>query len=59
MIKILMILLVGAAAGYFYGFADAKQNEQHIVARTVARVGDWRRDQLSNDVDTQMERVER
>ena len=59
MIKVVMILLVGATTGYFYGFDDAKQNEQHIVARAVTRVGDWRRDQLTNDIDTRMERMER
>ena len=54
-----MILLVGATVGYFYGFDDAKQNERHIVTRTVTRVGDWRRDELTNDIDTRMERIER
>jgi hypothetical protein len=59
MIKIVMMLLVGAAAGYFYGFADAQHNKEHIAARAVIKVGDWRREQLTNDVDKQMERMER
>ena len=54
-----MILRVGATVGYFYGFDDAKQNEQHIVTRTVTRVGDWRRDGVTNDLDTRMWGIER
>ena len=59
MMRILLILLVGAALGYGYGFRDAQTNEKTVVARVLDRLGGDARQYSSNDVDRQMNRLER
>jgi hypothetical protein len=33
------VFVVGIAIGYFYGFGDAKKNDENVVTRVVSRVG--------------------
>ncbi len=59
MAKILLLLLIGFAAGYSYGFKDAKAHDEDVVTRTVERVGGATRDRYKSDVDQRMEQLEK
>lgn len=59
MFKYVFVLVVGISIGYFYGFDDAKKNDENVVARTVERVGGKNRGQYNNDVDKRMEALEK
>lgn len=59
MAKILFLLLIGFAAGYSYGFRDAKVNETDVVTRTVERVRAAAGGKYNQDVDSQLDRMER
>ncbi len=38
MLKFIFVLVVGISIGYFYGFDDAKKNDENVVERVVDRV---------------------
>lgn len=59
MVRLLLILLIGAAAGYGFGFRDAQQHEKMLVTRVLERLGGDARQYSSNDVDAVMRRAER
>jgi hypothetical protein len=59
MAKTIFLLLVGFAAGYSYGFKDAKVHDEDVVTRTVERVGGATRERYKSDVDERMEQLER
>ena len=59
MLRIFLILAIGAAIGYGYGFRDAQKHEQTVVSRVLERLGGNARQYSSNDVDAQMQRAER
>lgn len=59
MFKYIFILVVGISIGYFYGFDDAKKNDENVVERVVERVGGSNRGRYNNDVDKQMETLEK
>jgi hypothetical protein len=52
MLKYILILAVGVAIGYGYGWKDAQRNDKHVAERLVDRVGGETRDRMENDVDT-------
>ncbi|HUF28616.1 MAG TPA: hypothetical protein VMM18_16675 [Gemmatimonadaceae bacterium] len=56
--KFLLALAIGLSAGYFYGFADAKEHPKNIVSRAVDRVGD-KGATYRTDVDAQMKAVDK
>ena len=56
--KIALILAIGIAAGYSFGWKDAKKHKTSIVERTLDRVGGKTRDQYRTDVDARMEKLE-
>jgi hypothetical protein len=58
MFKIVLILAIGFAAGYTYGFKDSKEHDVDVVTRTIERVGGSARGKYNQDVDGQMERLE-
>lgn len=58
MLKYIFVLVVGIAIGYFYGFDDAKKNDETVVRRVVDRVGGSNRGKYSTDVDAKMQAVE-
>jgi hypothetical protein len=58
MLKYIFVLVVGIAIGYFYGFDDAKKNDENVVTRVVERVGGSNRGKYSTDVDAKMQAVE-
>lgn len=59
MFKYVFVLVIGISIGYFYGFDDAKKNDENVVERTVERVGGKNRGQYNNDVDKRMDNLEK
>jgi hypothetical protein len=59
MIKYLIIIALGAGAGYYAGFKDAQEHDETIVARALDRVGGSARGKYKTDVDAVMENAER
>ncbi|MEO7964573.1 MAG: hypothetical protein ABIT38_11785 [Gemmatimonadaceae bacterium] len=59
MFRYLLVLSIGIAAGYTFGFKDAKEHEQSIVTRTVERIGGNARGEYANDIDGQMDKLEK
>ena len=59
MFKLVFVLVVGISIGYFYGFDDAKKHDDNVVTRVVDRVGGNSRGKYNNDVDKQMETLEK
>ena len=51
MFKFLLILALGIAMGYFYGFNDAQFNEKHIAERFVDRIGGDNKESVRSDAD--------
>lgn len=58
MLKFIFVLVIGIAIGYFYGFGDAKKNDENVVTRVVDRVGGSSRGKYSTDIDKKMETLE-
>jgi hypothetical protein len=54
MFKILLVLTVGVAIGYGYGWKDAQVNEKRIYERVVDQIGGSNRDLVGNDVDAKL-----
>jgi hypothetical protein len=59
MMKVLLILLLGVGAGYQIGWKDAQTHKETIVSRTLDKIGGSSRGKYNNDIDTQMERLEK
>lgn len=57
--KIVFVLLLGVGAGYQIGWQDAQKHTESFVKRTIDKVGGKARGQYGNDVDAQMERLEK
>lgn len=51
MFKYLLILALGVALGYSYGWKDAQVNEKHIAERMLDGVGGATRERMGNDID--------
>ncbi|HEX5581246.1 MAG TPA: hypothetical protein VFX39_06670 [Gemmatimonadaceae bacterium] len=58
MVRVLLVLAIGVAIGYMYGFGDAKQHDQNVVARYLDRVGGDARSYSANDTDALMLKAE-
>ena len=58
MFKYIVILCIGLAVGYTYGFRDAKTNTENVVERMVARVGGSNRENVKTDVDKKYKGLE-
>jgi len=59
MLRILVLLVIGIAIGYFLGFGDGQKNDRNIVERLVDRAGGSMRDSLRNDIDARVDRASR
>jgi hypothetical protein len=55
MFKTLLILAVGIAVGYSYGWTDAQENEKHVADRLLERIGGETRSRMGNDVDARIQ----
>lgn len=51
MFKFLLILALGIAMGYFYGFNDAQMNDRHIAERLLDRLSDEEPPSTRSDAD--------
>ena len=58
MLKFAFVLVAGIAIGYFYGFDDAKKNDENVVTRVVERVGGSNRGKYNSDIDKKMQAAE-
>ena len=58
MLKFALVLVAGIAIGYFYGFDDAKKNDENVVTRVVERVGGSNRGKYNSDIDKKMQAAE-
>lgn len=59
MFKYLLILALGVAIGYGYGWKDAQVNTRHVAERMLDRIGGESRALVGADVDSQMRAVEK
>jgi hypothetical protein len=59
MFRVLFILVVGIAIGYFIGFGDAQTHDKNFIGRTIERVGGSARDNVGNDVDKKYDKIGR
>jgi hypothetical protein len=57
--KVLLFLVIGIAAGYWWGFNDAMVNSDNVVVRLINRAGGQTRERLSNNVDGRLDSLER
>lgn len=51
MFKFFVILALGIAIGYGYGWKDAQVNVKNIAERMVDRIGGETKDMMSSDAD--------
>lgn len=60
MFKLLLILAVGIAIGYNYGWNDAQINAKNVAERVVDRIGGANRDnqKAGADIDSKMRSAE-
>lgn len=59
MLKLLLILVIGVAAGYQIGWQDAQSHDETIVTRTLDRVGGSSRGKYDNDLDSRLDRADK
>lgn len=59
MFKYIVVLCIGLAAGYSFGFKDGKEHDEGIVTRSLEEIGGSSRGKYSNDVDAQMDKLEK
>jgi hypothetical protein len=57
--KALLLLAIGVALGYTWGWRDAQVNDLDIVSRVVSQVGGNARAELRNDPDHLLDSLER
>jgi hypothetical protein len=57
--KALVLLAIGVALGYTWGWRDAHINDDDIVTRIVSRVGGSTRGELKNDPDHLLDSLSR
>jgi hypothetical protein len=57
--KALVLLAIGVALGYTWGWRDAHTNENDIVTRIVSQVGGSTRGELKNDPDHMLDSLSR
>ena len=59
MVKTLLILAVGVAIGYAYGYKDARKHDKTIVERVLDHAGASARGKYDQDLDKQAASAER
>jgi hypothetical protein len=57
--KILVLLAIGVAIGYTYGFKDARRHDRPVVERLLDRAGASARGKYDSNVDRQAALVDR
>ena len=56
--KFLLLVAIGVALGYWWGWSDAQVNQEDVVTRMVNRAGGKTRSSLKNDADQTMDSLE-
>lgn len=56
--KILLLLAIGVAAGYWWGFNDAQTHTASVVTRFIDRTGGSTRMEVRSNADRLMDSVE-
>ena len=59
MLKTIVIIVLGVAVGYSFGWKDAQKNDRHVVERVVDRVGGSNRGKYSSDLEQRAADAER
>jgi hypothetical protein len=57
--KVLVLVAIGVALGYTWGWRDAQMNEKDVVTRIVSQVGGSTRADLKNDPDHLLDSLQR
>jgi len=57
--KALVLIAIGVAVGYAWGWRDAQVNDDDIVTRIVSQVGGSTRADLKNDPDHLLDSLQR
>ncbi len=57
--KALVLLAIGVALGYAWGWRDAQTNDDDVVTRIVSQVGGSTRADLKNDPDHLLDSLSR
>ncbi|HEX5438481.1 MAG TPA: hypothetical protein VFW98_15115 [Gemmatimonadaceae bacterium] len=58
--RMLVLLVIGIALGYWIGFQDAQTNTHNVVSRLVQHVTDRNRSRFdANNVDSKMDSLSR
>ncbi len=56
--RIVLVLIIGLAFGYYLGYQDGAAGKPSIGARVVERIGGNARRSVTNDIDAAMRQVE-
>jgi hypothetical protein len=56
--RLLLVLVIGVAAGYRWGYRDARTHDRPVVERVLDRAGASARGKYDQDVDRAAQRVE-
>ena len=59
MTKILSLLLVGVALGYWLGFNDAQLNNENIAVRLINQAGGRTRETVKSNPDRALDSLEK
>jgi hypothetical protein len=57
--KVVLLLAIGVALGYWLGWSDAQVNQDDVVTRLVTRAGGKTRSSLKSNADQTMDSLER
>lgn len=57
--KVLVLVAIGVALGYTWGWRDAQTNEKDVVTRIVSQVGGSARADVRNDPDHMLDSLQR
>lgn len=57
--KVLVLIAIGVALGYTWGWRDAQTNERDVVTRIISQVGGSTRSELRNDPDHLLDSLQR
>lgn len=57
--KALLLLAIGTALGYTWGWRDAQVNDRDVVSRIISQVGGSTRGELRNDSDHLLDSLQR
>jgi len=55
----IVILIVGLAVGYSFGYKDARTHDENIVTRIIGKVGGSSRDKVRSNADKTLEEAEK